>query len=831
MIYQKEEVLQASIAYFNGNEQTAKIWINKYALKNEKDELLELTPLDMHWRLAREFARIEQQFKNPLKVDEILEVLKDFQYIVPQGSPMFGIGNDYQIVSLSNCTLVPPPEDSIGGIWKTDEQLAQLSKRRCGVGVDVGTLRPKGTVVSNSAGTTTGTVSFAEQFSNTIQRIGQNGRRGALMISIDIRHPDIIDFINAKLVDGKISGANISVRIDDKFMSEVISGENTLLYFPISDDKTCSGIVKEMPARDIWNLIVENSWKSAEPGILFWNTILNNSPARGYWEDGFKEQGVNPCAEIPLCSFDSCRLITYNLYGYVDNPFTKDAKFNFDKLAKHARIMGKLADDIVELEIEKIEKILEKIANDKEDSKTKQVEFEVWSKIQNIAIVGRRCGIGITALGDTIAALGYKYGSKEGNIFAKVLQNFIRDKGIEVDIDLAKERGHFPIWNYSKDIQSKYINRWLNDPTIPISIIKKYKKYGRRGIGLFTIAPTGTTSIMCKIGNYFGTTSGIEPAFAISSSRRRKCNPDETPTYTDEFGEKWLEMGNAIHPGLLEYCRINNLVTDGIAKVDLCNNPYYKATAHDIDPITKVQLQGMLQQYIDHSISCTVNMHKDSTKEQVADVLLAAWKEGCKGITVYLDGCRQGIITTDTGKNVPVPINNTRPDKLECDIHHVLAEGQAYLVMIGKLNNNPYEIFAFKRTDESDGAIMLKKDVVKGYILKDRGIDGKSVYSLDTEQVVLHNMGKLYITGEEQAITRGYSALLQSGIGIDRVVEILRKVPTNHISSMVSVITRVLSTYTGKTVSGEKCPECNSELIYIEGCKKCSGNCGYSKCG
>jgi ribonucleoside-diphosphate reductase alpha chain len=717
--FSDSESLLASQEYFKGDQLAARVWINKYALKDSDGNLYELTPDDMHRRISKEIHRIELKYENPMSEELIYELLKEFKYIVPQGGPMSGIGNNMQIVSLSNCFVIGHDRltDSYGGILKIDQEQVQLMKRRGGVGHDLSHLRPKGSPVKNSALTSTGIVPFMERYSNTTREVAQDGRRGALMLSVSIKHPDSEDFINAKLTEGKITGANVSVKITDEFMNAVIENKKFVQQYPI-DDKSPT-YIKEVDPQKIWNKIIHNAWKSAEPGILFWDTIIRESVADCYADLGYKTVSTNPCGEIPLCPYDSCRLLAINLYSYVDKPFTAEAKFNFDKFIKHVHYAQRMMDDIIDLELEKIDSIIAKITTDPEDIEIKRVERKLWENIKRKAEEGRRTGVGITAEGDMLAALGLRYGTDDATDFAAEVHKTLAVEAYRSSVFLAKERGFFPIFDAHREKNNPFINRLKEaDP----SLIQEMETWGRRNISILTIAPTGTTSLMTQ------TTSGIEPVFRIYYTRRRKVNPNDPETrvdFVDEQGDKWEEY-NVFHHKFLTWLQANKYNVEEVLKytpeqVDeiAAKSPYHKATSADIDYLNKVKMQGAIQKWVDHSISVTVNMPENVSEETVAECYLEAWKSGCKGVTVYREGSREGVLISNDSKNEDKQRNLElkRPKVLEADIVRFQNNKEKWISFVGLLNGLPYEIFT-GRVEED--ALNIPTTIENGRIIKER---------------------------------------------------------------------------------------------------------------
>lgn len=835
--YTYQEALESSIEYFNGDELAATVWINKYALKDSEGNLYEKNPNDMHWRIANEIHRIEKKYANPMPAEEIFEVLKNFKYIVPQGSPMAGIGNTHQIASLSNCFVVGNERiaDSYGGIMKTDQEQVQLMKRRGGVGHDLSHIRPKGSQVKNSALTSTGLVPFMERFSNSTREVAQDGRRGALMLTVSIKHPDSEDFIDAKLEQGKITGANVSVKIDHEFMRAVINNKPYIQQYPIESDNP--SFTKEIDARRLWKKIVHNAWKSAEPGIMFWDTIAEESVPDSYPEHGFKTVSTNPCGEIPLCPYDSCRLLAINLYGYVENPFTKKAKFNFEKFKQHAAIAHRMMDDIIDLEVEKIDAILEKITNDPEDEEIKHVEKRLWEKIKEKAEQGRRTGIGITAEGDMLAALGLPYGSKKGIDFSVEVHKTLALSVYRSSTDLAKDRGAFPIYDSKKEADNPFINRLKEaDP----ELYKNMEAHGRRNIAMLTIAPTGSTSLMTQ------TTSGIEPVFLPVYRRRRKVNPNDQDvkvTFIDEVGDSWEEYV-VFHHKFITWLEANGYDVEKVREYDeaelnkvVAKSPYHQSTSNDVDWVKKVQMQGAIQKWVDHSISVTVNLPKDVTEEVVGKVYEEGWKSGCKGITVYRDGSRSGVlISKDDKKEDKVTRELKRPNKLKADIVRFKNNKEQWIAFIGLLDGQPYEIFT-GMVDED--VLPVPKSISKGYIIKNK--DENDVTRYDFQYVNKYGY-RTTIEGLSHKFDKEYwnyakliSSVLRYGMPIPNVVTLVGSLQLDsaNINTWKNGVERALKRYipNGTKAEGQRCKNCNSEnLIYQEGCLICS-DCGSSECG
>lgn len=839
--YSFEEAISATTQYFKGDEMAAKVWVSKYALKDSFGNIYELTPEDMHRRLAREIARIETKYANPMSEEDIFNLLKEFKYIVPQGGPMTGIGNPYQIASLSNCFVIGSngDADSYGGIMKIDEEQVQLMKRRGGVGHDLSHIRPKGSPVLNSALTSTGVVPFMERYSNSTREVAQDGRRGALMLSISSKHPDAEKFIEAKMEAGKITGANVSVKIDDEFMRAVIDGTPYVQQYPI--DSPNPKYRQEVDARKIWKKIIHNAWKSAEPGVLFWDTVINESVPDSYADLGFKTVSTNPCGEIPLCPYDSCRLLALNLYGYVDNPFTKEAKFNFELFKTHVHAAQRIMDDIIDLELEKIDAIQAKIDRDPEEDEIKSVERNLWSKIRQKAIQGRRTGTGITAEGDMLAALGLQYGSEIATDFAVEVQKTLAIEAYRSSVYLAKERGPFPIFDAQRERNNPFINRIKNEDE---ELYADMQKYGRRNIALLTIAPTGTTSLMTQ------TSSGIEPVFLPYYKRRRKVNPNDQNsivTFTDEVGDSWEEY-NVFHHKFLTWLEVNGHNPEEVKSyteeelqklVEI--SPYHQATSNDIDWISKVRMQGMIQKWVDHSISVTVNLPKDISEEMVAKVYETAWESGCKGCTVYRDGSRDGVlISTKKEKKDENSIEEKRPPKrpevLDCEIIRFKNNHENWIAFVGLYNGTPYEIF----TGLSEEDILpIPKAITKGRILKIKDENGSRYdFQYIDRYGYTNTIGGLshMFNKEFWNYAKLISGVLRNGMPITDVVNLIGSLRLDNetINTWSAGVERALRRYIPngtKAKTGKKCTECGSEsLMYQEGCLTCQ-SCGYSKCG
>jgi ribonucleoside-diphosphate reductase alpha chain len=804
-----EEALEASAEYF-GNELSPSAFLNKYALRNEQNDLVELTPTDMHRRIAKELARIEKdKFQKPLTEEEIFSYLDKFDMLIPQGSPMYGIGNNHRYVSISNCFVVESPRDSYGGICKTDQEIVQISKRRGGVGVDLSTLRPTNSPTQNSSRSSTGTESWMQRFSNTIREVGQCGRRGALMETISVHHPDILTFATIKNDDKKVTGANISVRLSDEFLKSLDDKTDYELRWPVED--TIPEISKMESAKKVWDTIIDSAWNRAEPGLLFWDTILRESIPDCY--EFFKSISTNPCAEIVLCAYDSCRLLAMNLFYCVENAFTKDVKFSFEKLKKMTALGQRLMDDIVDLEIEAVDKIINKIESDPEPDEIKQTELSLWQKIKEKAVRGRRTGLGITALGDAMAACGIKYGSEESVEFTEEVYKTIKLAAYGCSVDMAKELGPFPEWNHEKEKNNPFLLRIKDEnPKLYADMVK----YGRRNIAILTTAPTGTVSMMASLGDgYHGTTSGIEPLFSVDPyTRRKKGNPgdnDFRSDFVDQNGDHWMEF-QVYHPGIVKWMEINN-------KKDLKGCPY--VSAGKINWTNRVKIQAAAQRHVDHSISSTINLPNDVSKEQVKKIYLEAWKNGLKGITVYRDGCRTGVLINKKEEKDGIIKTDApkRPVELECDVHHISVKGQAYFVLVGLMDGDPYEIFAGKNG-------VVDKKVKKGKIIKQKRSRYKAIFEDETE---LSPIGA-FTSDEEDTLTRLISAALRHGTNVTFLVHQLEKAK-GDLQSFAKSLLRALKKYIpdGEEVKGEECPDCYSSLVRSEGCLKCM-SCGWSKC-
>ena len=878
--YTFDEAFKASLDYFTGDELAAKVWVNKYALKDAFGNIYEESPNDMHHRLASEIARVEKKYPNPLSEQELFDLFDHFRYIVPQGSPMTGIGNDYQIASLSNCFVIglDGQADSYGAIIRIDEEQVQLMKRRGGVGHDLSHIRPKGSPVKNSALTSTGLVPFMERYSNSTREVAQDGRRGALMLSVSIKHPDSEAFIDAKMTEGKVTGANVSVKIDDDFMNAAVNGGTYKQQYPIDSDSPvyvkdidASGLwkkiihnawksaepgvlfwaidsdspvyVKDIDASGLWKKIIHNAWKSAEPGVLFWDTILRESVPDCYADLGFRTVSTNPCGEIPLCPYDSCRLLAINLYSYVVNPFTPDAYFDYDLFKKHVGLAQRIMDDIIDLESEKIEMILAKIDSDPESMEVRQTERHLWEKIQRKTLQGRRTGVGITAEGDMIAALGLRYGTEEATDCAELIQKTLALAAYRSSVMLAKERGAFEIFDAKREEKNPFINRLREaDPALYEDMLK----YGRRNIACLTIAPTGTTSLMTQ------TTSGIEPVFLPVYKRRRKVNPNDSEArvdFVDETGDAFEEY-IVFHHKFVTWMQANGYsaskkYTQEEVEELVAKSPYYKATSNDVDWLQKVRMQGRIQKWVDHSISVTINLPNDVSEELVDSLYVEAWRCGCKGCTVYRDGSRSGVlIATDKKKKKedcncmqPPVIVSTRPRELDADVVKFQNNREKWIAFVGLLNGRPYEIFTGLADD--DEGIMLPKNVSKGTIIKSYDEDGNKHYDFQFKNKRGYKMTIEGLDGKFNPEYWNYakliSGVLRYGMPIDQVIKLVQGMELNSesINTWKNGVERALKKYlpNGMEAKGQKCPNCGLEtLIYQEGCLICT-NCGASKCG
>lgn len=839
--YTFDEAFKSSKEYFRGDELAAKVWANKYALKDSYGNLFEKNPDEMHKRLAKEIGRIEKRYVNPLSEEKIYSLLKDFKYIIPQGGPMSGIGNKYQIASLSNCFVIghKNPADSYGGIMKIDQEQVQLMKRRGGVGHDLSHIRPLGSPVLNSALTSTGVVPFMERYSNSTREVAQDGRRGALMLSISSKHPDAENFIDAKLETGKVTGANVSVRIDDDFMQSIVDNKPYVQQYPVDSDKP--KYKQTVDASKIWKKIVHNAWKSAEPGILFWDTIINESVADCYADLGYKTVSTNPCGEIPLCPYDSCRLLAINLYSYVENAFTPKAKFNFDLFKEHVGYAQRIMDDIIDLELENIDAILGKIGSDSEDYEIKMVEDKLWKNIRRKAVEGRRTGVGITAEGDMLAALGLSYGNEIAVDFSEEVHKTIALSAYRSSVEMAKERGAFEIFDAQKEKNNPFILRLKEqDEQLYTDMIQ----YGRRNIALLTIAPTGTTSLMTQ------TTSGIEPVFMPVYKRRRKVNPNDpesTVSFIDEVGDSWEEY-KVFHHKFEEWLKVNDLDPEDVKtmsddEVDsiIERTPYYKATSADVDWMSKVKMQGRIQKWVDHSISVTINLPEDATEELVGELYVAAWENGCKGVTVYREGSRSGVLISNKKDKKDNGTENAdsykRPKSLKAEIIRFNNNDEKWIAFVGLKNDRPYEIFTGLADEEM---FPIPKSIKKGKILKVKDNEGNSRYDFQylDKYGYENTLGGLshMFQKEYWNYAKLISGVLRHGMPISGVVNLVKslRLDSESINTWKNGIERALKKYIpdgSKPKTGTTCSECGSEsVVYQEGCLICQ-DCGYSKCG
>ena len=861
--YSFDEAFEASLRYFGGDELAARVWVNKYAMKDSFGNIYEKSPEDMHWRIANEVARMEQKYKNPISAQEIFGLLDHFRYIIPAGSPMTGIGNNYQIASLSNCFVIglDGDADSYGAILRIDEEQVQLMKRRGGVGHDLSHVRPKGSPVNNSALTSTGLVPFMERYSNSTREVAQDGRRGALMLSVSIKHPDAEAFVDAKMEEGKVTGANVSVKITDSFMEAAVNDRPFVQQFPIDAERPV--YKKEISARKLWEKIVHNAWKSAEPGVLFWDTIIRESLPDCYADLGFRTVSTNPCGEIPLCPYDSCRLLSINLYSYVKNPFTEEATFDFDLFRKHALLAQRLMDDIVDLEMEKIDRIMEKIKSDPQNDEVKHAEYHLWEKIKEKSGKGRRTGVGITAEGDMIAAMGLRYGTEEATKFAVEVHKTLALSAYRSSVTMAQERGAFSIFEAERERNNPFVLRIKEaDPQLYSDMMK----HGRRNIACLTIAPTGTTSLMTQ------TTSGIEPVFLPVYTRRRKVNPNDTEVhvdYVDEVGDSFEEY-IVYHKKFLEWMKINGLdTTKKYTQAEINDlvkrSPYYKATANDVDWLMKVRMQGAIQKWVDHSISVTVNLPNNVDEALVNKLYVEAWRSGCKGCTIYRDGSRSGVMISvskkdkkkknDNGRETsqdsdlnsseekhehvctPPQVVEERPQVLDCDVVRFQNNKEKWVAVVGLLDGYPYEIFTGLQDD--DEGIVLPKSVTKGKIIKQTNADGTHRYDFQFENKRGY---KTTVEGLSEKFNPEYwnyakliSGVLRYRMPIDHVIHLVGslQLKDESINTWKNGVERALKKYVtdGTTVSGQTCPICGQEtLVYQEGCLICT-NCGASRCG
>lgn len=855
--YAFEEAYEEALKYFAGDELAARVWVNKYSMKDSFGNIYEKSPKDMHWRIANEIARIEKKYKNPMSAQEIFDLLDHFKYIIPAGSPMTGIGNNYQVASLSNCFVIglEGDADSYGAIMRIDEEQVQLMKRRGGVGHDLSHIRPKGSPVNNSALTSTGLVPFMERYSNSTREVAQDGRRGALMLSVSIKHPDSEAFIDAKMTEGKVTGANVSVKIDDAFMEAATSDKPYVQQFPVDGDEPL--VKREISAKALWEKIVHNAWKSAEPGVLFWDTITRESIPDCYADLGFRTVSTNPCGEIPLCPYDSCRLLSINLYSYVVHPFTKDAYFDMDKFRKHVQIAQRIMDDIVDLELEKIDRIMQKIQQDPQSDEVKGSEYHLWEKIKHKSSQGRRTGVGITAEGDMIAAMGLRYGTPEATEFSVNVHKNLALSAYRSSVTMAQERGAFAVFDASREKNNPFL---LRIKEADQQLYADLQKYGRRNIACLTIAPTGTTSLMTQ------TTSGIEPVFMPVYKRRRKVNPNDTDVhvdFVDEVGDSFEEY-IVYHKKFLEWMNVNGIdstkkyTQEEIDKL-VAQSPYYKATANDVDWLEKVKMQGAIQKWVDHSISVTVNLPNDVDEALVNRLYVEAWKSGCKGCTIYRDGSRAGVMISvsksekkqkgkeqakdnSAGQNALPPckqpeVIEVRPKVLECDVVRFQNNKEKWVAFVGLLDGYPYEIFTGLQDD--DEGIVLPKSVVKGKIIKQKQDDGPSRYDFQFENKRGY---KTTVEGLSEKFNPEYwnyakliSGVLRYRMPIERVINLVSslQLKDESINTWKNGVERALKKYIddGTEAKGKKCPVCGHEtLVYQEGCLICK-NCGASRCG
>ena len=837
--YSFDEVVKATTEYFDGDELAARVWANKYALKDSFGNIYEKTPEDMNLRIAKEIVRIENTYPNPMTEEELMGLFRHFKYIIPQGSPMSGIGNNYQIGSLSNCFVIgmEGSADSYGGIMKIDEEQVQLMKRRGGVGHDLSHIRPKGSPVKNSALTSTGLVPFMERYSNSTREVAQDGRRGALMLSVSIKHPDSESFIDAKMTEGKVTGANVSVRITDEFMTAAIEERPFVQQYPVDSDNPM--VSKEINASALWHKIVHNAWKSAEPGVLFWDTIQRESVPDCYADLGFRTISTNPCGEIPLCPYDSCRLLAINLYSYVVNPFTKDAYFDYELFKSHVRVAQRIMDDIIDLEMEKIQKILEKIESDPEIEEVKHTEKCLWEKIRTKTLKGRRTGVGTTAEGDMLAALGLRYGTPEATEFSENVHKTLAIAAYNSSVEMAKERGAFEVFDINREANNPFIKRLAEaDP----QLYENMKQYGRRNIACLTIAPTGTVSMMSQ------TTSGIEPVFMPVYRRRRKVNPNDADVhvdYTDENGDTFEEY-TVFHHKFLTWMQVNGYekkeryTPEEIERL-IQDSPYYKAASNDVDWIQKVRMQGRVQKWVDHSISVTINLPADVSEELVGNLYVEAWRSGCKGCTVYREGSRSGVlISIDKKKKEESsdarPFDLVRPTELEADVVRFQNNREKWIAFIGLQDGRPYEIFTGLADDEE--GLLIPKSVERGKIIKAIDEDGNKRYDFQFRNKRGY---KTTVEGLSEKFDPEYwnyakliSGVLRYGMPIDKVLKLVSslQLDSESINTWKNGVERALKKYipSGTKATGQNCPKCGETLIYQEGCLRCP-SCGYSKCG
>ena len=834
------DAVAESKKYFEGDDLAATVWVSKYALKDSFGNIYETSPKQMHERIAAEIERIERKYPDPMSKEEVFELLDHFRYVIPQGGPMTGIGNNFQVASLSNCFVIghKNPADSYGGIFRMDEEQVQLMKRRGGVGHDLSHIRPTGSPVLNSALTSTGIVPFMERYSNSTREVAQDGRRGALMLSLSIKHPDAERFIDAKVDTGKVTGANVSIKIDDEFMRAAIAGKKYHQQFPIKSDHP--KYEQDIDAKKLWDKIIHNAWKSAEPGVLFWDTILRESVPDCYADEGFNTVSTNPCGEIPLCPYDSCRLLALNLYSYVDKPFTAEASFDFAKFRDHVGKAMRMMDDIIDLELEKVEQIIAKIDADPEEADIRYVESNLWKKVREMALKGRRTGLGITAEGDMIAALGMRYGSDEAVAFAVEVHKTLALAAYGASVEMAEERGAFPLYDAARELDNPMIARIREaDP----ALYERMVKSGRRNIAMLTIAPTGTTSLMSQ------TTSGIEPVFRPVYKRRRKINPSDhnvKVAFVDDTGERFEEF-YVFHHNFVEWARVNGHDTSTLATISdaeleklVAASPYHKATANDIDWVAKVKMQGAIQKWVDHSISVTVNLPNEVSEELVADVYRTAWECGCKGVTVYRDGCREGVLLDKKqkkkgGNKGAADGSLKRPKSLPADIVRFKNGQEEWIAFVGLMDGRPYEIFTGKLEED---ALYIPRKITKGNIIKVREADGTKRYDFQyvDRYGYTNTIGGISRLFDEEFwnYAKLISGVLRHGMPIDNVVSLIESLHLNSetINTWKNGVERALKQYiVDGTKSKEKCPSCGQEtLVYQNGCLTCV-SCGYSKCG
>lgn len=851
--YTYNEAMESSLNYFNGDELAANVFLGKYALKDKQDNLVESNPEDMHWRIANEFARVEKnKFKNPMSAKQIFSYLDKFKYIVPQGSPMFGIGNNYQIVSISNCYVTTSPFDSYVSIISTDNEMAQISKRRGGVGADLDNIRPLNSPVSNAARSSTGVTPFMKRYSNTIREVGQSGRRGALMLTISVHHPEsvilldseeeakpiiipgnkesntrdihtttefynpnVTDFCTIKFDRTQVTGANISIKLTDEFMEAVKNGTTYEQRWPVDAREKGEEpkFSKQVDARRVWRKIIHAAWQVAEPGLLMWDHVRTWNAIDCYEKYGFKTTCTNPCSELPLCEHDSCRLLVQNLYSYVVNPFTKDSYFDFDLFKEHARIAQRLMDDMIDLELEKIDQIISKIDSDPEPDKIKKFERDLWVSIREKCFNGRRTGTGVTATADTLAALNIQYGSDKS---IKILDEIHRIQKLECfrsSVEMSKEIGSFPVWNWDIEKDSLFLKQIEKEDK---DLYNSIKVHGRRNIGLLTVAPTGSVSILTQ------TTSGVEPLFKLDPYiRNKKINPNDKNAridFTDQNGDSWQRFP-VYHPKVNDWMKITG-------EKDISKSPWFGSTANDLDWTQRVKVQSAIQTHIDHAISSTINLPENVSESNVAKIYETAWEFRCKGMTVYRDGCRSGVLVskTEANKDKNPKIHKTtapkRTKEVECDIHHTKSRGEDFFVIVGMLDSQPYEVFAGKNKDVTHSK--------KGVLTKNK----RGHYELKAEDgSVIENVCDL-LTDEQAVITRMISLSLRHGSDVAFIVDQLEKSPgdmTNFGKAMARVLKKYIND--GEKVSGAECPECNnSQVVRESGCKTCK-NCGWSACG